>query len=52
MALASGGMAMLGCVVLGVGIGMFLEHMLPGLVTGVGAGFIALAGFAYRDMSH
>ncbi|WP_196493825.1 hypothetical protein [Ornithinibacillus caprae] len=41
----SGGVAFVGCIILGVGIGMALDHVAAGSVIGVGVGFLAMAFF-------
>lgn len=41
----SGGLAFVGCIVLGTGIGMLLDNAGTGSVIGLGVGFIAMALF-------
>jgi hypothetical protein len=40
-----GGIAFVGCTVLGVGIGMLLDNPGAGALIGVGVGFLAMALF-------
>lgn len=39
----SGGVAFVGCVMLGLGLGAWFDHSIAGLMSGVGVGFIAMA---------
>lgn len=38
-----GGVAFIGCIILGVGFGMLFDHAGAGGTIGVGAGFLAMA---------
>lgn len=39
----SGGIAFVGCIILGTGIGMLFDAVAAGSVIGVGTGFLAMA---------
>jgi hypothetical protein len=43
-----GGVAFVGCIVLGVGIGMLFDNPGAGSLIGVGVGFLAMALFGKR----
>jgi len=38
-----GGLVLIGATLLGLGIGLIVEHVLAGLLTGIGLGYIAKA---------
>lgn len=44
----SGGIAFIGCMILGVGIGMLFDQTGAGSVIGLGAGFLAMAFFGKK----
>jgi hypothetical protein len=37
----AGGLLFVGCMFVGMGLGFFFGHLLTGLLTGMGAGFVA-----------
>lgn len=39
----SGGVAFVGCLVLGFGVGAWFDHTIAGLMSGIGLGFIMMA---------
>ena len=41
----SGGVAFMGCIILGLGLGAWFDHTIAGLFVGAGVGFIAMALF-------
>lgn len=44
----AGGIAFVGCILVGVGLGLLFHQLIPGAVIGTGVGFIVMALFRWR----
>lgn len=48
----SGRFVFVGCIILGLGIGMLFDHTGVGVMIGLGVGFIAMALFSRKKESY
>jgi len=39
----SGGVAFIGCILIGIGVGLFYDHVAVGTLIGTGVGFVVMA---------
>lgn len=46
---SAGGVAFVGSMLLGLGLGLWFDHAISGLLAGSGVGFIAMAFFAQAN---
>ncbi len=44
----AGGVAFVGCILLGVGLGLWVGQPAPGVLTGLGVGFLVMAAFSRK----
>lgn len=44
-----GGIAFVGCIVLGIGLGMIFDKEGAGMMIGLGVGFLAMAALGKKD---
>lgn len=43
-----GGLVFVGCIIIGLGVGILVEQAAAGVLLGVGIGFLGMAFFTYR----